>query len=200
MTQTLVLANIQQSRSIVDKDGRPLPDFVRTINDNNYNTKEIINQLLALPEIQAALANLDAATQAAQDAADNANQVAAQVTAETALANSSIDNPAPITVTDAGTNVTITIAAHNRIYGDGVTVPVNGGVITGQPYDTGQYIGYLDPDRTGGAVTYFSSTDPLAVRQSGDTHSVGYAPPISAADPPTPGGGVRPPGGSFFEP
>jgi len=54
-------STLQQSQSIVDKDGRPVAWFVRLINDNNGNVTEAINQIAQLPAIQAALLELDAA-------------------------------------------------------------------------------------------------------------------------------------------
>lgn len=127
------------------------------------------NDVLAIPEIQAALAALAAATTAATDA------TAAQAR-ENSLVRSYVDNfTPPLVSADSAGNVTI--ATHYRVYGDPVlnpTVSVTGATIptTGVTDDVIR-VYYNDPTRAGGGVTYLYTVDPASPPvQSGDLHSV----------------------------
>lgn len=159
--------------------------------------EKTLNAILAIPIIEAALVGLDAATAAAQAAADNANAAAMSVTSESSLVNS---YPSGVTIT-ADNLGNVTINTHNRIYGDSVmnpTVSVTGAVVaTGAAAASVVRIYYNDPTRAGGAVTYLFTVDPASPPvQGGNVHSVG-AVTIPAAG--TQGGnGVRPPG--YVEP
>lgn len=162
--------------------------------------EDILNQLIAIPLIEAALADLDAATTAAAAAAANANAAAEAVTSESSLVNSFVDNfVAPLISADNLGD--ITIATHDRVYGDSTlnpTVSVTGAVVSsGAAPASVVRIYYNDPARAGGAVTYLFTVDPAAPPvQGGNVHSVG-AVTIPAAG--TQGGnGVRPPG--YVEP
>lgn len=165
--------------------------------------EEVLNQILTLPLIIDALADLDAAivlaeTAAAnaQTAADNAQGAAASTTAETSLVNSFPTNfTAPLISSD--NTGTVTIVNHQRQYGDSVSNPtVN---VTGDIVPTGEAVGatlrfyYVDPSRTGGVVTYLYTVDPAPPPvQGGNTHSVGAVTVPAGA--PVGGGPVRPPG------
>lgn len=94
-----------------------------------------------------------------------------------------------LTATSAGT---ITIAAHQRNYGNGNRVSVDAGSVSG--FTPGQQVSvfYRDAARAGGAVTYEASL--LTVAQEGSVHVVGRAtipeagsPPASGASPSAPG-------------
>ena len=156
----------------------------------------VLNQILAIPLIIDALADLDAATQAAQDAADNANAAAESVTSESSLVNSYIANFTPPVISADNTGL-VTIANHDRVYGDPVlnpTVSVDGDSLsTGEPAGSIVRVYYNDPARAGGAVTYLYTVDPADPPvQGGNTHSVGAIeiPAAGSVD----GGWVRPPG------
>ena len=138
-----------------------------------------INDILALPEIAAALAALETATETA--------------TAVAALTNSGTTG-LTITATDAGSNATITMSAHTRIYGDGTTKTVNGGAVTGLSYSTLYYIYYDDADRLGGAVTYQATTSQTTAAQTGSRHFVGQVTTPAAAGAPSDGDYVGAPG------
>lgn len=162
--------------------------------------EKTLNAILAIPLIEDALAALGTAIAAADAAAATANAAAASVTAESSLVNSFVDNyVAPLISADNLGNVTI--AAHDRVYGDTAlnpTVSVSGGVVaTGAAPASVVRIYYNDPTRAGGTVTYLFTVDPAAPPvQGGNLHSVG-AVTIPAAG--TQGGkGVRPPG--YVEP
>ena len=136
----------------------------------------VLNQILAIPLIIDALADLDAATQAAQDAADNANAAAQSVTSESSLVNSYIANFTPPVISADNTGL-VTIANHDRVYGDPVlnpTASVDGDSLsTGEPAGSIVRVYYNDPARAGGAVTYLYTVDPADPPvQGGNTHSV----------------------------
>lgn len=162
--------------------------------------EKTLNAILAIPLIEDALADLDTAISAADAAAATANAAAASVTSEQSIVTSFPDNfVAPLISADNLGNVTI--AAHDRIYGDSVLNPpvaVAGAILaTGAAAASVVRVYYNDPARAGGSVTYLYTVDPAAPPvQGGNTHSVG-AVTIPAAG--TQGGnGVRPPG--YVEP
>lgn len=116
------------------------------------------------------LTTIIAQIQAAQGLAQAANATAVAAKATIDIANSFTD---PTGVMTAANDGTITIAAHSRVYGDGGTVSVNGGTVSG--YVSGDYVTvfYDDAARAGGAVVYQGTK--LAVAQSGNRHIVGQA-------------------------
>lgn len=157
----------------------------------------VLNQILSIPLIIDALADLDAATAAAQAAADNANAAADSVTSDTSLVNSYPANPSPAPLISANNTGSVTISNHQRVYGDSTlnpTVAVTGGIIgTGQPTGSVIRVYYNDPARAGGAVTYLYTVDPSPPPvQTGNVHSVGAVeiPAAGSVD----GGPVRAPG------
>jgi multidrug efflux pump subunit AcrA (membrane-fusion protein) len=167
-------ATLQQSQAIVDKDGRPAAWFVRLINDNNGNVVEAVNRIAVLPAIQQALADAQqaaadatAAAASANDAAQAAQDQTDATKREAALQGSYIE---PASVLSASPT-TITVAAHTRMYADGMSAPVSGGTIAATASGDTDYISYVDPERVGGTVTFQVSTSPPV--QTGDTHVVG---------------------------
>lgn len=142
----------------------------------------------AIEAIQAAQEAADAANLAA----DTANEAAESVTAESSLVNSYVANfTAPLIQADDTGDVTI--ADHDRIYGNGDVVSVDGDVVaTALTNPDVARIFYSDPGRAGGAVVYQFSEDAADAAQTGDIHSVG-AVEIPAAGT-SPGGHVQPPG------
>lgn len=194
---TIRIPDFQQSRSIVDKDGRPTAEFMRALNTafktlvNDANATNAALAAAGIATAAAAAANASAATA-------NASAAAAQVAADTVTADANLANSyvtgVTITATDAGANVTIAVTAHSRVYGDGTTVAVNAGNITGLAYSTKYYIYYDDPTRVGGAVTYFATTSTATAAQAGDRHTVGSVTTPAALGAPVPGFFVYPPG------
>lgn len=193
MADFVRIPTLSQRNPAVDKDGRFTNVTIRTLNDALAQIVVAINAIADIPAIQDALADLDAATAAAQAAADNANAAATETTNVTSLANSYVSG-LTLTATDAGTDATITISAHSRVYGDGASVSVSGGSLTGLAYDTLYYIYYDQPSRAGGSVTYLSTTDASVAAQTGDRHVVGSTTTPLAAGPPIDGNPVLPPG------
>lgn len=129
----------------------------------------------------------------------------AKTTAESAqdtakLSNSGTDN-LTITSTDAGSDASVTISAHTRLYSDGTSVSVDSGSITGLSYSTLYYIYYQDSSFAGGAVTYQTTTDMATAAQAGDTHLVGSVTTAASGGVDTGGGVLGPPGtGDLNEP
>jgi|GEM_PF-6512459 len=63
-----------------------------------------------------------------------------------------------LTASDAGSDVTIDIAAGSRTVGSR-TITIEAGSVTGLTYSTLYYVYYRDPNRAGGAVNYLATTD-----------------------------------------
>jgi 2-oxoglutarate dehydrogenase complex dehydrogenase (E1) component-like enzyme len=190
---------------IVDpQTGQPTEAFRRYWQES---IQQQVNALIAVANTQAAT---DAATAAAaaaasaaataQTAADTANTaavsastVAEQVAADNTLANSYVTG-LTLTATDAGASATVTISAHTRVYGDGTSVAVSGGSVTGLAYSTAHWVYYDQASRAGGAVTYAASTSVQGNGTAPDRHLVGAVTTPAAAAAPNTGNPARPPG------
>lgn len=104
-----------------------------------------------------------------------------------------------VTAADVGTDATITIAGHDRIY-PGSFVPdltVVGGSITGKAFSTTYYIYYDDPTLADTTPVFLATTD-IATAQVGAAdgrHFVGFVTTPADGGGSTSGGGGRPPGG-----
>lgn len=193
-----------QIAAIVGND----PDAVRQFEQLFTNINAAITELgVQVDQIAAAQAAADAADAAAASAnaaaaAADAAAIAAQNSADTVQAESSLANSyttgLTITATDAGANVTIAMSAHARIYGDGTSVAVSAGNVTGLAYSTSYWIFYDQASRAGGAVTYQASTSIQGNGTAPDRHFIGAVLTPAAAAPPNNGNPVRPPG--FAEP
>jgi hypothetical protein len=197
----LVIAELQQGRAIVDKDGRPTAELLRTINGNNLNIRNFLVDLIDLNDlittVEAAAATANTAAAAANTAATAAQETADDITNAQSLANSYVSG-LTLGATDAGASATVTISAHTRHYpqpnGTTVNVSVNGGSLTAQPYSSFIYVYYDDPGRAGGAVTYQGTTDEATAAQIGARHTVGGTPTPAALGAPETGKPTRPPG------
>lgn len=178
-------------RSVVDGDGKPVPFFVA---DWQRTMERIEAQFLSQGQAIAAIEAANAAASQAQAAASSANDAAAAVTASNALQGSFVTPDSVLSATSAGATSTITIAAHSRVYVDGVTVAVNGGSVTGLNQQTTYRIYYDDAERAGGAVTYFATTSADEAAQIGNRHSVGAITTPSVTTGSSTGNTTRPPG------
>lgn len=133
--------------------------------------------------------------------AQAANSTAGEATDTISIVNS---YPDPASVVTAANDGTVSIAAHDRVYGNGTRVSVDAGSVPG--FASGQYVTiyYKDSGRTGGAVTYQGTTS--AVAQQGSVHIVGQAVIPASGDPPATGtsptgSGYAPPsGGETYDP
>jgi hypothetical protein len=161
----------------------------------------LADAVAAIAAAQAAADAANAAAAAADTAASNAQTTADGITDASALANSYCN--AVLTASDAGSNATISIAAHTRYYpqpdGTTVNVSVNSGSVTARPFSTFHSIYYDDPGRAGGAVTYHATTDQTTAAQIGDRHCVGGATTPADGDPDSTGTPVRSPGAGTID-
>lgn len=192
---TLRLTRLDGTVPIVDEKGRPTLQLIALWQRNCESIETAVN---AIDATLAAIAAANAAAAAAQAAADNANAATEDITASNALTNSYVENFTPPVVSAATTGV-VTIANHDRHYGDGTVVPVTGNTVaTGQAAGVIVYIYYDQPSRAGGAVTYAYSVDEADAAQIGDRHNVGAVeiPSIGTSS----GGYARPPGYGGVEP
>ena len=192
------LPRLPMAFAIVDKMGIPVGAFQKWWQSVVEQIETALNTLIdTVALIAAAQAAADsagasaavatAAASTAQSAANGANSVAS-------LTNSGVTG-LTLTATDAGASVTVTISAHTRVYGDGTSVAVTGGSLTGQAYSVpALYIYYDQASRLGGAVTYLSTTSQTTAAQTGNRHLVGRTVTPAAAAPPETGNPVEPPG------
>lgn len=149
------------------------------------------NTAATTAQASATTANISATT--ANTAATAAQTTATTVTAANSLQNSYVTG-ATLTGTDAGANVTVTVSAHTRMYGNGTSVAVSAGSVTALAYSTLFYIYYDDAARTGGAVTYAATTSSATAAQTGNRHLVGSVLTPAALAAPSTGKYVQPPG------
>lgn len=199
----LILPRLPRNVALIDGQGKPTLEFQRWWNTlaNNLETSfdGLADTVAAVAAAQAAAdaanaaaASADAAAVAAQDAAD-------AVTSEQALVNSYVTG-LTLSATDAGANATVNISAHTRVYGDGTSLSVGGGSLTGLAYSTRYLIYYVDATRADTTPTYLSTTSEATAAQTGDTHLVGSVTTPAAAAPDTDGATTRPPGvGTLLE-
>lgn len=129
---------------------------------------------------------------AAENLAAAANDNAVSTSNELALANSYVNPVGVLTASSAGV---VTIAAHERIYGSGSSVSVNGGSISGFAPGAAVSVYYADSARTGGAVTYQGTTS--AISQTDGTHIVGQVVIPAVGLPDEAGSGPTAPGWKF---
>lgn len=164
------------SLNIADKlttdTGTPTTGFHAWINGVLKSVQSSINDISQLQ------ADIVFTLEQAGIAITTANEAKAALAAKTAadsLLNSYVapDNILT-TALDGTTAAAISIAAHTRYYGDGTTVPVNAGTITGLNLATIYYVVYDDDiPREGGTVDYHAITDYAQAAQTGDRHFVG---------------------------
>lgn len=201
---------LQESIQIVQDNKRPSIAFrqwwqsvIRAIQDILASIQDNIDAIeAALEAADIAIAAADAAqtaADAAQTAADTAQGTGDEAAAIASLTNSGVSG-CTITATDVGTDVSVAISNHTRVYGNGDQVAVTGNTVVGLLYSTTYYIYYVDAARTGGAVTYLVSTNSLDAAQTGDTHFVGRVTTPAAAAPPSNGEKPAIPGQGSLEP
>jgi hypothetical protein len=165
------LPRLTGTAPVVDKEGRPAITFVRYWQSFAEQIERVLN---AIADILGITDQLDAAIQAARDAADQATAAAAAASdttaanaREQALVSSYIEPTSVLTASPT----TITIAAHTRHYSDGTTATVSAGSVAATASGDVDYVSYVDPTRVGGTVGYVRSTTPPV--QTGDVHVVG---------------------------
>ena len=194
------LQRLPSNFKITNPDGTPTAAMSLYIQRMCEQIEASINgiqeALDAAASADAAAVAANAAAALADAAAVSAQGVANQVQADSSLANS-FTTGLTISATDAGASATITISAHSRVYGDGTTVAVSGGSVTGLAYSSDYWAGYVQASRAGGAVTYTASTSIQGNGTSADYHFVGAVATPAAAAPPNTGNPVLPPGANL---
>lgn len=191
-----ILDTLTASEAIVDQEGRPTRRFQQIWQNAMDAIKDAFTaQGGQITELEAIYAAINTAQTTAAAAVQTANATAAGIDLTNSYTN-------PVGVGTASSSGTVTIAAHERIYGDGHSASVGAGSVSG--FVEGQYVTvyYTDPARAGGTVTYSGTTS--AISQTGDTHIVwqGTIPAAGAADttgtgPTAPG--YTPPDPNFFD-
>ncbi len=192
----LKLSTFNIANAIVSiTDGRPTIAFHRWINDTVKAIQSSVNDISQL------VADIALSLQRAGIAITTANEAkAAALSAarEPALVNSFVTPDSVLSAmidSTATTTANITITDHVRHYADGTTVDVTGSTITGLALSTTYYVTYVDANRTGGTVTYMSTTDYSTAGQGSDRHLVGtVTTPASGATEPSTGDPTTPPG------
>ncbi len=121
----------------------------------------------------------------------------ASLNTTSAFGVSSSQSVSTLSAADVGSDTTITIAAHDIFY-DSITLSYNSGTITGLAFSTKYHVYVIDPDKTGGAVTYLSSTTLADMTKSTDRYFVGAITTPSDGGGGTSGGGGG--GGGGFQP
>lgn len=156
-----------------------------------------------------AIAAAQAAAAAAQATANtaNTNAATAQSTANTVTINDKITAswtvPAGVvSAADAGSNVTITVAAHTRMYGDGSQVSVSGHTFTGKAYATDYGIYYDDLTASDTTPPYQITTNLTRAQNAfaPGRHRVAVVTTPASGSPPTTGGSTPPGGGGDTDP
>lgn len=181
-----LLDTLFASESIVDQQGRPTRRFQQIWQNTIQGIKDILtSQGLSISELQSIYAGINAAQSTATAAVQQAQQT------ETAR-NLTDSYPDPPGVLRASSDGTVTIAAHQRVYGDGTRVSVDAGSVTG--FSPGDYVSvfYDDSASAGGIVNYRGTTN--AVAQSGNRHVVGQATIPAVGEPASSGTSVSAPG------
>ena len=199
----LILPRLQRLNKVAEQDGRPTKQMQTDWNSFAKSIEDAFNQLestlAATIAAQAAADSANAAAVAADAAATSAQGAADAVTTEQALINSYVTG-LTLTAADAGADVTITISAHTRVYGDGTSLAVAGSTITAVPYSVQRYVYYVDATRADTTPSYLATASVSTAAQLGDTHLVGVVTTPAAAGPPSDGFSTRPPGvGTLLE-
>lgn len=174
------LDRLSAAEAIIGRNGAPTQAFQRRIQKAWAKIEEAFDDLTTK---QTTLANQLAMIQT--------------VIRNDAISSSYTAPGTVLTATDAGTNATITIAAHTRVYGDISNVAVNGGSVAVLAYSTLHYVYYDDPTRVGGAVTYSATTNAntaLPTAAAG-RHYVGSITTPASGGGSTSGGSAPPSGG-----
>lgn len=191
------LDRLLRFEKIANPDGTPTDAFQAKWQTTMENIEASVNAVIdaqnAADAANAAAVTANAAAVTAAGAAATANTAATAASAASALATSGTSG-LTITATDAGSDVTVSISAHTRVYGDGTSVSVNSGNITGLAYSTVYYVYYDQASRAGGAVTYQATTSQATAAQTGDRHSLGAVTTPAAAAGPVTGSPNLPPG------
>lgn len=194
---TLRLTRLDARLRITNDDGTPTQQNIRL----DQAVKEAIEAAFA--ELQNQVADIAAAL-AAATLADSKATAAAR---ESARINSYTVPTNVLSSADAGSDATITVDPHKRVYPvqgsiDVADVDVAGGTITGLPFSTGYYVYYDDPTLADDTPAYQATTDAKTaqVGAAAGRHFVGYVMTPADGGGSTGGSGGSPPGGGGGHP
>jgi hypothetical protein len=180
---TLRIPRLSSAIQMVDKEGRPSKDFLTSYHNALASLAGAINGVLE--------------AQATADASASEN---ARINSYTAPTN-------VLSAADVGSDATITIAAHTRVYPvqGSIDIPdlaVAGGTITGLGFTTDYYVYYDDTTLADTTPTYQATIDSAEAQVGGAAgrHFVGYIATPANGGGGTSGTGGAPPGGGGGNP
>ncbi|MCR4299913.1 MAG: hypothetical protein NUV75_14395 [Gallionella sp.] len=171
---------------LLNKDGTPSLRFMAIWQSVVTKIEEAFTvQSGDISDLETIVARLAAAEALAASAKTEA-------TASTAASNITNSYTDPTNILSAANTGVVTIAAHERVYGDASRVSVNSGSVSG--FASGNYVSvyYDDAARAGGAVTYQGTTN--AVAQTGSRHVIGGVSVPAIGEPAATGTTVTAPG------
>jgi hypothetical protein len=114
------------------------------------------------------------------------------------IANSFTAPTRVLSAAESGGFGSITVANHDRVYSDGLTIDIPGATIAGLLTDTVYMVYYDDIGRTGEAITFVATTDTAEAQAGAGRHSLGrIRTPINASGVVREGGGVYPTGSTL---
>jgi hypothetical protein len=170
------------------------------ITESNFD--DLTAAQAAITAAQAAITAQLALIVAAQADADTAQADATAAARESARISSYPNPGSVLTAADVGTDCTITIANHVRVYPvqgsiDVPDVSITGGALTGKAFSTRFYIYYDDTTLAVTAPTFVATTSSATsqVGAAAGRHFLGFVDTPADGGAPTDGEGGSPPGG-----
>jgi hypothetical protein len=204
------LPRLQRTIEISENDGKPTFWFHRWWDEMAGKIEQAFADIestvsdLAATQADLATAQAGLATAQADIAAAQADIISTQNDLTAAIRDiarlSSYTAPTNVlSASDAGTDATITIAGHTRVYPGAFVndVTVSGGTLTGKAFSTTYYVYYDDATLADTTPTYVATTV-IADAQVGagtSRHFVGVVTTPADGGGGTSGGGGYPPGG-----
>ena len=181
MAKKLRFSRFAVARSIVNTAGQPTMEFNDSINKVVSQIEKTVQSLSDQVDDQSLTLTMLLATQR-----------------QAAIHGSYTVPGLACTASDAGSNVTVTVAAHSRRYGDETSLSISTGTITGLTYSTAYAVYYDDKTRKLNNPTFIATTN-LSIAQNNyieGRHLVGTFTTPAALGVATKGG-VVPPGSGY---
>jgi hypothetical protein len=164
---------------------------------------QMSDRITEITQLQADMLTRITEIEAAQAAADAAQADATASYREAARINSYTNPGIVLSASDAGTDATITIANHTRIYPvqgsiDVPDVPITGGSLTGLTYGTEYYVYYDDTTLASTTPTFIATTTAAEaqVGHAAGRHCLSFITTPASGGGATSGGGTGTPGGT----
>lgn len=178
------LPRLQITTPIVDAQGKPTPAFQRFWQAAMEQIEARLGAV-ELAELDTAIAGANTAAAAANTAASNAQTTASNIASISALQTSFVG--ADCLILGLAATSEVDISSHTRLYGDGTSVNVSSGSVSGLTLGLIYFIYYDDAARAGGAETYHADTVAANAGYTAatpDRHFVGYVVmPATSMDP-----------------